>query len=93
MLFFINKFFYNKYVNIGADGLSFAEVNKLKYTTEEDVKAVCNRETAAEGEICGAGGKSIYKPADLETGATGTAAAYVNIIKAAVEKYTTTVAE
>lgn len=49
--------FYNKYVNIGADG------------------------------------KSIYKPADLETGATGTAAACVNIIKAAVEKYTTTVVE
>lgn len=76
--------FYNKYVNIGTDGLSIKEVNKLKYTKKEDIKAVCNRDTENE---CGAGGKSIYKPADLETGATGTADAYINILKAAVEKY------
>ena len=79
--------FYTNYVNIGTEGLSIKEVNKLKYTTKEDVKAVCNRETATGDEICGSGGKSIYKPADLETGATGTAAAFANILKAAVEEY------
>jgi len=80
--------FYEKYVAIGENGLKISEVKKLKYTTKEDVKAVCNRETAEGDEICGSGGKKIYKPADLETGATGTADAYINILKAAVEKYT-----
>ena len=78
------KTFYNKYVNIGEEGLSFSELDKLQYTKTDEIKSVV---VVDENGNAKSSKVKIYQPDDLATGATGTACAQINALKAAIETY------
>ncbi len=78
------KTFYNKYVNIGEEGLSFSELDKLQYTKTDEIRSVV---VVDENDNVKSSKVKIYQPADLATGATGTACSYINVLKAAIETY------
>lgn len=70
------KAFYDKYVNIPSEGLSFKVLDKMDYSSRTFVQALFDN-------------KEVEVNADLKTGATATAAAYINFLKAAVNVYRT----